>query len=191
MELDEIKASLARELKHNRYKHSLGVMESAAILAKRYGVSEEKAVLAGLLHDCARIYTDKELLEKAAAENIAADAVETASPALLHAKVGAVLAEKKFGIKDAEISAAIRLHTTGGINMTKLDKIIYLADMIEPNRDFPEVDALRKIAKKDLDEAVLMALEQSIRFIMAKGQLIHIDTVMARNDLLRKRQQHG
>lgn len=191
MELDEIKASLARELKHNRYKHSLGVMESAAILAKRYGASEEKAVLAGLLHDCARIYTDKELLEKAAAENIAADAVETASPALLHAKVGAVLAEKKFGIKDAEISAAIRLHTTGGINMTKLDKIIYLADMIEPNRDFPEVDALRKIAKKDLDEAVLMALEQSIRFIMAKGQLIHIDTVMARNDLLRKRQQHG
>ncbi len=184
MNLDEIKSVLEKELKKGRYLHSLGVMQTAKHLAVLHGESKEQAKLAGLLHDCARVYEDGELAAQAASEGIPIDEVEAAAPLLLHAPLGAVLAEKRFGITDAAVLEAIRLHTTGGRKMTKLDKIIYLADMIEPHRSYPEVDALRKMAVKDLDGALLQAFNQSIQFVIGKNKPLHLDTIAARNELL-------
>ena len=113
-------------------------------------------------------------------------AIERKLPVLLHAYVGAMIIEKTYGIFDVEIQQAIRNHTTGGKSMGLLDKIIYLADVIEPSRNFSGVEKLRELAKQDLDVAVLAALDQSIIHIIMQKGLVHPDTIFARNELLLK-----
>lgn len=191
MDIEEIKKILAMQLKPNRYRHSLGVMQTAAELAARYGVSPMQAAFAGLLHDCARIYEDSELTARAREAGIAIDAVELAAPLLLHAPLGAILAASRFGITDEAVLQAIRLHTTGGQSMSVLSQILYLADMIEPNRDYSNVEMLRSAAERDLNEALLLAFNQSIQYIIARGQLLHPHTIQARNALLLGRLQDG
>ena len=185
MEYEKMKELLASKLKPSRYQHSLGVAATAEFLAERFDVDREKARIAGLLHDCAREYKDEELITEAQKRNIAYGEVEKAMPLLLHAYIGAQRISEIYEVNDAEISQAIYSHTVGGANMTKLDKIIYFADMIEPNRDYPEVEMLRKLSREaSLDEMLLEGLTQSIIFVAAKNHLIHEDTVKARNRIL-------
>ena len=110
--------------------------------------------------------------------------IELRQPALIHAKLGALLAERRFGVKDPSVLQSIRTHTTGAAQMTALDKIIYLSDSIEPGRNFVGVQLIRELAEKDLDAAVLAAFDQGIRFVLDGGGLLHPDTVDGRNSLL-------
>ena len=193
MNYEAMKEELAQRLQKKRYEHSLGVADTAAMLAGRFGVDVEKARIAGLLHDCAREYRTADLPAEAARRSIAYGEVERAMPLLLHASVGARRAEELYGVTDAAIQQAIWRHTVGGERMTKLDKIIYFADMIEPQRDYPEVETLRALSRTaSLDAMVLEGLSQSIAFVLQSGRLIHPATVAARNEiLLRARAKEG
>lgn len=187
MDYGEITAELALRLSPKRLQHSLGVSKSAESLAEQFGCNREKAKLAGLLHDLAREVPMNELLPRAQAFGIVVNDVEQAQPILLHAFLAAKMAEAEFGVHDAEILQAIMMHTTGGSDMTLLDKIVYIADVIEPQRTFKGVDEIRKIAKVDLDKAMLVALDQSIYHIMKNGGLLHPATIAARNAILLKK----
>lgn len=182
----ERKEILSKCLTEKRFLHSLGVSITAQQLAKRFGASVEKAKVAGLLHDCARAYKVQQLFALAQKLHLDVVAIERHAPILLHARIGAVLVRTKYQIEDEEIQQAIRLHTTGGTNMSLLDKIIYLADMIEPGRDFPAVGAIRALAEENLEQAVLAAFDQSILHVLACNQVIHPDTILARNEILLK-----
>ena len=187
MTFAEMKEKLQSRLKPSRFQHSLGVSETAVTLAKRFGVDEEKARIAGLLHDCARQYPNDELIAEAAIRGIAIGDVERETPLLLHADIGARLVAEEYGVEDEEIQQSIARHTVGGSNMSDLDKIVYFADMIEPNRDYPDVHRLRQLAAEGtLDEMVLAGLSQSIRFIVNQGKLLHLGTIIARNELVLK-----
>lgn len=193
MNYEAMKEELAQRLQKKRYEHSLGVADTAAMLAGRFGVDVEKARIAGLLHDCAREYRTADLPAEAARRSIAYGEVERAMPLLLHAYVGARRAEELYGVTDTKIQQAIWRHTVGGEHMTKLDKIIYFADMIEPQRDYPEVEELRALSRTaGLDVMVLEGLSKSIAFVLQSGRLIHPATVAARNEiLLRARAKEG
>ena len=185
MNYEAMKEELAQRLQKKRYEHSLGVADTAAMLAGCFGVDVEKARIAGLLHDCGRVYETAALPMEARRRGIPIGKIESAMPLLLHAYVGAYLIYELYGVNDAVIAQAIWRHTVGGANMTALDKIIYYADMIEPSRDYPEVEHLRELARTaSLDEMMLVGLTESILFVAQKGGLIHPDTVTARNELL-------
>ncbi|HHW56899.1 MAG TPA: HD domain-containing protein [Clostridia bacterium] len=175
---------LKKMLNEERFKHSIGVMETAKYLAKKYGANKEKAQVAGLLHDCAKAYSDEELLHLAKKYKIEIDDVLVRVPFLLHGPVAAALVEDIFGVKDEEIKRAIALHTTGDVGMTTLDKIIFLADYIEPNRDFEGVENLRQLAEVDLDIAVLRAFDNTICYVIEKELILYEKTVKARNYIL-------
>lgn len=184
------KMRLKECLKPERYLHSLGVMQTAKALAKRYGADENKAEIAGLLHDCAK-NIDKYSSYKMCDElGIILDDVTKKSPKLVHQYLGAQIAKIEYGICDEEILSAIRCHTTAKCDMTLLDKIIYLADIIEPDRDKEPFDGLiklRTLCETDIDEAMLFALDMSIRKLTDRNALLHIDTVLARNWFLERK----
>ena len=185
MNIDEMRRELQRRLKRSRFAHSVGVANTAVKLAKRFGVDETKAYVAGLLHDCAREFENDELPAQAELRGIKIGAVERATPLLLHAYIGAQMIKEIYGVDDAEISQAIYRHTVGARDMTALDKIIYFADMIEPNRNYPGVEKLRAPAETaELDEIMITALSESIIFVVQKKSLVHPDTVDALNFLL-------
>ncbi|HAK72730.1 MAG TPA: phosphohydrolase [Sporomusaceae bacterium] len=184
MDMENIIKSLAAKLTSKRLRHSLGVSETARVLAERFGAQPEKARLAGLIHDCARELSNNNLLQMAKSFGIVISDVEMANPSLLHAPVGAYLAKAEFGIMDEQVLQAVKLHTTGGPAMTILDKVVFLADYIEPNRSFPGVDQIRNLAQTDLDQAVLAAYDQTLRFVIAQGGLIHTASVEGRNFML-------
>jgi len=177
---------LARKLSPLRYRHSQGVASYAAELALKYKGDISKARLAGLLHDYARDLPEEKLLTLAEEAGLISCEVERRLPVLLHGPVGAYLIQRELGLNDKEILQAISRHTVGSPDMTLLDKIIYLADALEPGRLYPGVDVLRRLAEEDLDKALLKALESSISYVLAKGQLLHPATVEARNYLLLK-----
>ena len=188
MGYEEMRVLLEKSLKPSRYQHSLGVAETAVFLARRFGVDEEQAQVAGLLHDCAREFRNEDLIAEAEKRLIMVGNIERQMPLLLHAYVGSRLVTEKYGVSDHAVEQAIWRHTVGGAKMTKLDKIIWFADMIEPNRDYPGVEELRSLAKNAaLDDMVLAGLTQSITFVLQKGGLIHPDTVIARNEILLNR----
>lgn len=186
MNLEDQKKLLCSSLKSDsRFAHSLGVEKTAVDLARRFGVDEEKARIAGLLHDCAREFPNDRLIEEAQKRGIEIGEVERQTPLLLHAPIGSFLVREKYEVEDEEISQAIARHTVAARDMSSLDKIIYFADMIEPNRNYPEVEHLRQLARDaTLDEMFLEGLSESIVFIVAKKSLIHPATVSARNQLL-------
>lgn len=186
MTIDEMRHELQRRLKKNRFAHSIGVANTAVKLAKKFGADEEKTYIAGLLHDCAREFETEQLPAEAEKRGINFGEVEKFVPLLLHAYIGAKMISEVYGVNDSEISQAIYRHTVGAKNMSTLDKIIYFADMIEPNRNYPGVEKLRDLAEKssDLDEIILTALNESIIFVVQKNSLVHPDTISARNFLL-------
>lgn len=176
---------LKEEIGEKRYIHSLGVMEEAEKLSKLYGGDISKAKIAGLLHDCGKL-TDKKKaydiinIEKLIFPNEIMDNYQ-----LLHAYLGRYLAEKIYNIKDVEILDAICFHTTLRDAPTTLDKIIYIADAIEVNRDYDGVEELRELTYKNLDEAILYSLNSTISDLIIKDKYIGIDTLKARNYFLK------
>jgi len=180
----EIQKKLATKLSRKRYEHSLRVSETATALAERFGADTDQARLAGLLHDSARDLPNNILLQMAQAFGIVMNDVEKIEPVLLHAPLGAKIAQVEYGVSDIAILQAISLHTTGGPYMALLDKIIYVADVIEPGRSFPGVDELRLLAQKDLDTALLAAYDHSLRYLLMCQGLIHPATIEGRNALI-------
>jgi len=181
---EEIIKRLKAILSSKRYQHSLGVRDTAVKLAQLYGVDLGKASLAGLVHDWAKDLTDELLLKKAEQFGILVDNICLVCPNLLHGPVGAELISRELGIQDQEIREAVAQHTMGSEKMSTLAKIIFVADYIEPNRNYPGIDRLRKIAFKKLDLAVLMAAEQTIKYLLEKKEIIHPQTVLTRNAFL-------
>lgn len=169
MEFNEIKKKLKKELDKERYAHTKGVMYTAGCLAMAHEYSIEKAMLAGLLHDCAKCIPNDEKITLCKKHDILISAVEYENPSLLHAKLGAFLAKEKYGVEDAEILHAIKVHTTGEPNMNILDKIIYIADYIEPKRDqAPHLDYLRKVAYRDLDHCTAEILYDTMHYLASR-----------------------
>jgi len=169
-------------LKHKRIPHVLGTEQEAIRLAERYGADVEKARVAALLHDCTKRLNMEEQLALCAQYHIQLDELEQKALKLLHAKTGAAIARDVFGV-DEEIYSAIWWHTTGHAGMTLLEKIIYLADYIEPSRDFPGVDKLRSVCYKDLNAGLLMGLEMTVEEMTAMGNPVHRATLEARDAL--------
>ncbi|GFN22566.1 MAG: bis(5'-nucleosyl)-tetraphosphatase (symmetrical) YqeK [Thermoanaerobacteraceae bacterium] len=182
--MEEYAELLARRLSPGRLRHSLGVAEYSARLAAKYGASVEKARLAGLLHDYARDLTPQELVARAERAGLISHTVERKVPVLLHGPVGALLLREEVGIEDEEILQAVSRHTIGAPNMSLLDKIVYLADALEPGRQYSGVDDLRRAAEGDLDCALLKTMESGIVYVLRRGQLLHPVTIEARNYLL-------
>ena len=167
-------------LKHKRIPHVLGTEQEAIRLAERYGADVEKARVAALLHDCTKKLDMPAQLALCGQYGIALDELEQKALKLLHSKTGAAIARDVFGVDD-EVYSAIWYHTTGHADMTTLEKIIYLADYIEPSRDFPGVDTLRKVCYEDLDKGLLLGLEMTIEEMTAMGNPVHRATVEARD----------
>ena len=165
-EIRDIKKELEDILDSKRYEHTLGVAYTAACLAMRYDYNMEKAYIAGLLHDCAKCMSNKDKIEYCEKHDLPITAVEQDNPSLLHAKVGAEISKRKFDIEDPEIYQAIFYHTTGHPNMTLLDKIIYIADYMEPHRDeAPNLDLVRKQVFVDIDTALFTILKDSVDYL--------------------------
>lgn len=178
MKREKIAYKLKKELDAQRYEHTLGVERMARNMAAIFGEDEERAALAGLLHDCAKCLPLSQMQK--AAKNESIDAVMKESKALMHSVAGMCLAQSVYGVDDPEVLSAIRWHTTGHGNMTELEKIIYLADMIEPSRKpYPGLEDLREMCMHDLDGAMHMALRMSLDHVVAQGKTLHPDTLAA------------
>ena len=183
MDFAERKALLKESLPTKRYEHSIAVYKTAKDIAQTCGVDVEKAKLAGLLHDCGREISTKDFIDKIKELGIKADIVEMNQPILLHDKLGVYYAERKYGVHDKEVLDAILYHTTGAPHMSKLAMVIYLADILEPGRDYPGVDDLRKLVTKDLEQTLFQAYVQTIKFLLDGKQLVHPNCIEAYNEL--------
>ena len=173
MDRIEMREKLKERLTTKRYEHSLGVEYTAAAMAMCHNVDVEKAAIAGLLHDCGKNYTAEEKILRCEKYSLPISVYERKNPELLHAKLGAAIAKDKFRIKDREILSAITWHTTGCPNMSDLDKIIYIADYMEPGRkQAPNLSAIRKAAFEDLDKALLMILEDTLSYLHSTGSVV-------------------
>ncbi len=158
-------SAMKKQLKWKRFVHTMGVAGIASSLAMRYDCDIRQAEEAALLHDCAK-YLDTDEMEKLVRRaGFSVSPVEKGSASLLHAKAGAALAASKFGVNDPRILEAIRWHTTGKPDMTLLEKIIFVADYIEPGRTTPGVGPIRTLAFKDLDAAVTAILEHTLEYL--------------------------
>lgn len=180
-ELKDIREELRRMLDAERFCHCLEVEKTAVRLAGLHGADKRKAAVAGLLHDCAKTMSPSELLKKARKEKIRLDGFTASNPKLLHDKISAVVAEKHFKIRDRDVLSAIAHHTAGREKMTKLEKIIYLADHIEPGRKHAHVTRMRKIAGRDMDRAIALVASEMIQYLLKKGLPIYTQTVVTRN----------
>lgn len=168
--LKKLKRAMEKAQDSKRFEHTLGVEYTAAALAMRYDCDIKSARAAGLLHDCAKCLTDEKRLSICEKNGIPIQDMERRNPFLLHAKVGAYLAREKYGVEDADILNAIRSHTTGRQNMSLLEKIIFVADYIEPGRkSAPNLTEIRKLAFLDLDKAMLKILEDTLRYLKDSG----------------------
>jgi predicted HD superfamily hydrolase involved in NAD metabolism len=175
---------IIKHIGQKRFEHSLRVRDTAIKLASINGVDIEKVEKAALLHDCGKIKDDALLLKRAEELNIQLDQYMKESHELIHAPLGAKMAEEFYGIKDKDILNAIRYHTTGKEDMNMIEKVIYMADYIEPRRNFDGVEAIREMSFKDIDKALFMALDRTIIFLIEKRKLIQPKTIIARNKLI-------
>ena len=165
-------------LKDERVPHVEGVESTAVRLAERWGADPDDAAEAGILHDVTKAQSKEKQLKLCKKYGIMLETAEIENPALLHALTGAALAKDRFGASD-EICSAIRWHTTGRPGMTTLEKIVYLADYVEPTRDFEGVEKLRALCFEDLDRAMCLGLEMSIDDLTERGRHVFHDTLDA------------
>lgn len=166
IELKKITKAMEKSLDDKRFEHTLGVEYTAAALAMRYGESIENAQIAGLLHDCAKCMSDEKRLSFCEKHNISVHEIERKNPSLLHAKVGSFLAMEEFQISNPDIINAILNHTTGRPGMSLLEKIIFVADYIEPGRkQLPGLNEIRRLAFIDLDQAFLQILKDTLAYL--------------------------
>lgn len=186
--VEELRPIAMSYLKPKRMPHVLGTAEEAARLARRHGADETQARVAGLLHDCTKKLDMAEQLALCGQYGIVLDPLEQKALKLLHAKTGAAIARHVYGVDDA-VYQAILYHTTGRAGMSLLEKILYLADYIEPSREFandPDVVRLRETVYEDLDRGLLLGLTMTIDEMVGMGNPVHHDTLDARDDLIEK-----
>lgn len=185
MDLKQIEKILKEMLPERRLEHSLNVSKCAVKLSEIYKCDREKAEIAGLVHDCAKYFIDEQIEDFVEKFNIELDPLEENNIALSHSVIGSYVAMDVFNINDKEIINAIKYHTTGKENMSLLEKIIYMADLIEDGRNFPRVEELRELTYSGkLDEALILSFNNTIKFVIDNNQLIHPRTVKARNYIL-------
>lgn len=183
-DLEQARVIIEKRLSPKRYNHSLGVASAADHLANLHGEDREKAQLAGLLHDYAKNLDAPTLLVNAERLGIELSLEDRLLPDLLHGPVGALLVKRELGLENKQILQAISSHTMGGIDMEPLDKIIFLADMIEPGRDYPLLERLKCLCERDLNSAMIFGLDLTIKYCLEQGRLLHPFTVAVRNRLL-------
>lgn len=180
--ITKILKKLQKELDAERYQHTLGVMYTAASLAMCHGEDIEHALIAGALHDCAKCIPGREKIKLCKKYNLEVTLVEEKNPSLLHAKLGAYLAQKKYDIVDQDILNAIKSHTTGRPEMTLLEKIIYIADYMEPGRtELPNMSEVRTLAFKNIDDCLYRILEDSLVYLKSRDLPIDIMTEKSYN----------
>ena len=169
-EMRKLRKKIEKVQDAKRFEHTLGVEYTAAALAMCHGASVEDARLAGLLHDCAKCFSDENRLYACQKKNIPITEIEGRNPFLLHAKVGAFLAKEKYGVENRDVLNAILYHTTGREGMSLLEKIIFVADYIEPGRkQAPNLPEIRRLAFQDLDKALLWILEDTLKYLKRSG----------------------
>lgn len=184
--IDEYKELLRSRLNEKRYIHSLAVADEAMRLAEIYGADKSKAYLAGLLHDITKNAGSEEHFSIFSAYDIKLNDVELSAEKLWHAISGAAYIEHFLGIDDSEIVKAVRYHTTAKADMSLLETVLYLADFTSRDRDYDDVDIMRRLVDKSLNEALLYALSYTINELLEKGAPIHQDTVSAYNEIVLK-----
>ncbi len=189
MTTTDVRAALeaaVAELPPGLRDHVLRVLAEARRLARRYGIDEERALVAALGHDLARPHQPSELLRQAEAAGLAISEVERVAPILLHGALSARLMAERFGVEDAEALAAVRYHTTGRAGMSALERLIFVADKIEPEKvqEEPALAEARRLAEESLESAMLCLLDLRVSRAIERGRALHRDTVAARNELV-------
>ncbi|MFD2369758.1 bis(5'-nucleosyl)-tetraphosphatase (symmetrical) YqeK [Brevibacillus sp. GCM10020057] len=187
---EELLARVRAQMHEKRYTHTLGVAESARKLAVRYGADPDKAELAGCLHDYCKCWPVDKMFEILVRHDMPTELLE-GEKELWHAFAGAIVIQSDLGITDPEILQAVRYHTTGRAGMTLLEKVVCVADYIEPNRNFPGVEKIREVAETDLDAALALALGGTIQFLIEKQKTVYPLTLLAYNDLISRRGRVG
>ncbi|AJO19139.1 bis(5'-nucleosyl)-tetraphosphatase (symmetrical) YqeK [Bacillus paralicheniformis] len=186
MKREEALACVQEQLTEQRYIHTVGVMETAVKLAERFGADVKKAEIAAIFHDYAK-FRPKEEMKQIILNGGGPLEVLDFHHELWHAPAGAALVKTEVGITDEDILSAIRFHTSGRPNMTLLEKVIYVADYIEPGRRFPGVEEVRTLAEEDLDLALIEALKNTMTFLISKNQAVYPETVATYNALVNDR----
>lgn len=183
---DEFIALLKGKLNEDRFIHSMGVADTAVRLAEKFGGDKDKAYIAGLLHDVMKNETAEEQLKIMKKDGIILSQAEKNNPKLWHAMSGAAFIKLVLGITDPDIVNAVRYHTTGRAGMSLLEKIIYTADFISPERNYPDVDVMRSLSFESLDKGDLYSLQFSLRKLSENQLVIHTDSVDFYNELVIK-----
>lgn len=188
-DLKKIKKKLKNELDESRYEHTIGVMDTAACLAMRYGADLTQALVAGLLHDCAKCIPNDKKLKLCRKNGIEVTPFEEKAPFLLHAKLGAWMAEHEYHVSDPAILSAIACHTTGKPDMSLLDKIIFIADYIEPGRNkAPGLPEIRRLSFTDIDQALIRILSDTLDYLASSNDPIDPATQNVLDYYLRREQ---
>lgn len=179
IDYDKLKKELKKRLKKDRYEHSLGVMSTMCELAEIYGADYEKSKLAGLVHDITKNNTVEEQLELIKKYNIPADEDILSHKKLLHAVTAPYVLKNEFGITDEEVLSAVRYHTTAKPEMNLLEKLLYVADYIDPTRDYEDVEFYRNLAREDIDKCTFLCLAYTVEELSKNKQFIYKDTFEA------------
>ena len=188
-DLKKIKKKLKNELDESRYEHTIGVMDTAACLAMRYGADLTQALVAGLLHDCAKCIPNDKKLKLCRKNGIEVTPFEEKAPFLLHAKLGAWMSEHEYHVSDPAILSAIACHTTGKPDMSLLDKIVFIADYIEPGRNkAPGLPEIRRLSFTDIDQALIRILSDTLDYLASSNDPIDPATQNVLDYYLRREQ---
>lgn len=183
MNTDSINSYIEKNFSEKRKVHTEGVRKTAIELAQKYGADVEKAEIAALFHDMYRGIGEDVL--NYYVKHLALDQKYLNNSNLAHSKIAAIVMKRDYGIEDEDIINAVSYHTTGRPGMSLLEKVIYIADAIEPNRNYPGVDGLREAAQRDLDEACLLSLTRTIEFVRSQGNYLDEETILARDYFLK------
>lgn len=182
--VDEFKALLKKRLKEDRYVHSLGVAIAAKELAARYGANEDEAYVAGLLHDVTKNEDTENQLQMLKNDDIILSQIELSNKKLWHAMSGEVYLRKELSIENHDMLMAVRYHTTGRAGMSLLEKIVYIADYISAERDYPDVEVMRTLSKESLEKAALYSLKYTLNKLSKCELVIHPDSLAFYNELV-------
>ena len=186
---EQINADIKEKLSEHRYKHSIGVMKKAEELAKFYGLDVKKARLIGLAHDIAKQMTSSEIEEYLSKYDVELDEIERSNRELIHAKIGADICKRKYNF-DEQMVNAVKYHTTANPKMDMMAKIVFMADKIEENRDYDDVEERRQLTLKNIDMAIIETINYTTRDSIDRGKIIHTDSINTRNYLLRNQNRN-
>ncbi|WP_448820112.1 bis(5'-nucleosyl)-tetraphosphatase (symmetrical) YqeK [Cetobacterium sp.] len=185
MNIDFLKKELATVLSKKRYEHSIRVLNTALALGEIYNANLNEIAIASLLHDYAKEFTREELI-KISKEHFTEETKDyITNVEILHSYVASYIAKDKFKIDNTDILNAIKFHTTGRKNMSLVEKIVYVADAIEPKRDYPYVEEIRDLALVNLNKAILLEVNKKIEHLIKGNYVIHINSIEMRNWLLK------